>query len=279
MTQKMPDELEAFRDLTEGLIEVLQSWPLYRRFEYADHDRHFLDAEGETFGVLPQEITLPCKTCKSEPRWRRTGGGVGGEGRIYLNAEPHGAIYKCRNCDRREISFTFYWYLTKEGGLFQKVGQYPPLHYFHGVPHEIMDTLSDSDLKLYRQALSNRNANFGIGAVSYLRRVVGHTLDDILELEEEVARNTGGSGEDRGGLEEVRNSKGVDQKIELVSKTLSVPMKPGGHDPLGCLHDLFNDARYSKNDEESVDVFDKSKLVFEYLVRALSKATGEAKSH
>ena len=205
MTQHTPDGIEVFRELTEGLIEVLQSWPIYRRFEYGDHDRHFLDSEGATFGVLPEEITLPCRTCTSEQRWRRTEGGVGVEGWVYLNKEPHVTVYKCINCEQRTVYFTFYWYLTEAGGLFQKIGQYPPLHYFLGVPREMSDLLSDAELKLYRQALSNRNSNFGIGAVHYLRRVVGNTLEGLLERGLEAARNRN-SGENPWPME--RASKG-----------------------------------------------------------------------
>ena len=277
MTQQIPDGLEVFRELTEGLIEVLQSWPLYRRFEYSEQDRHFLDSEDATFGVLPQEIILPCKTCKTEQRWRRTGGGVGAEGRIYLNTEPHDAIYKCQVCDRREVYFTFYWYLTEEGGLFQKIGQYPPLHYFQDVPRELTDLLSDSDLKLYRQALSNRNSNFGIGAVLYLRRVVGHTLDGILEQGAEAARNADASDEELRDWEEVRSPKSAKQKIERVSKMVSPPLESRAQDPLDPLCDLFSDALDLKTDEESVDVFDRSKIAFEYLVRAIKLARDEGK--
>ncbi len=276
MTQQMPGGFEVFRELTEGLIEVLQTWPLYRRFEYADHDRHFLDAGGETFGVLPQEIILPCKTCKAEQRWGRTGNRVQAEGRIYLNSEPHNAIYKCTNCDRQEVYFTFFWYLTDQGGIFKKVGQYPPLHYFHDVPHEITDALSATDLKHYRQALSNRNSNFGIGAVSYLRRVVGHTLDGILEFSIEAPRNADGPEQELGDLEDVRESKTAEQKIELVSRILSAPLKPGSHDPLDRLYDLFGDALQSKTDEESIELFDNSKSALEYLVSALAAARDEA---
>ncbi len=272
MTQQMPDGFEVFRELTEGLIEVLESWPLYRRFEYTDPDRHFLDAEGETFGVLPQEIVLPCSNCKGDGRWRRTGGGVGGEGRIYLNKEPHNASYTCNGCDRREIYFAFYWYLTPDGGLFQKIGQYPPLHYFHVVSRDLATMLSDAGLKLYRQALSNRNSNFGIGAVAYLRRVVEHVLDGVLEPGPGNVSDADRRRQESGTLEQAGNSNSAEEKIALAAQILSAPLKSGGDDPLDRLDHLFKVGPDSKSDEACIALFDQFMPAFESLVRASNVA-------
>ena len=48
-------------ELSKHLTEVLQSWPLYKRFEYGDADPHKITSSGRDFvrfALLPQQLEL-----------------------------------------------------------------------------------------------------------------------------------------------------------------------------------------------------------------------------
>jgi hypothetical protein len=65
-----------------------------------------------------------------------------------------------------------------------KVGQYPALSV--SIPKALEKNLGKDAAALYRKALISRNQGFGVGAVTYIRRVVEDKPDELLEV---VAQN------------------------------------------------------------------------------------------
>ena len=68
-----------------------------------------------------------------------------------------------------------------------KIGQNPPLT-IHPAKQLRLD---GEDLDLYKKALISRNFSHGIGALSYLRRVVENRMNALLELVIEAAASSG----------------------------------------------------------------------------------------
>ena len=99
-------------------------------------------------------------------------------------------------------TYFFQWFETTEGGILFKVGQLPPLR--HEPPKELAKAMDEQDADYYTKALDCRNFNYGLGAVTYLRRIVEKRINDLLDLLAEVAQHES-SGED--ALTRIREAK------------------------------------------------------------------------
>ena len=161
-------------ELVSKLAEVLQDWPLYRAFVYT----------GSAYGFVPEEISLFCGNtkCQKEQQWFA---------KIYTGEQKsgwNGKEYTCKNCGKNVTRYYFFWTNYNDGtSRFFKVGQYPPLQ--KEPPLRLSKKLSAVDHDLYRKALTSRNNSYGLGALSYLRRVVENRMNDLLDLLYEAAKD------------------------------------------------------------------------------------------
>jgi len=55
-------------------------------------------------------------------------------------------------------------------------------------------------------------------------------------------------------------------------------LRPGGHNPIERLHDIASEGIHSRPEEECIEIFDSSRLVFEYLFKNLQLSAAEAKA-
>jgi hypothetical protein len=251
--------------LDAGLVEVLEHWPLYRMFKYrgkAGHQKRQSISGPETFGLLPERISLYCHECANGQQWQT------GEPIVWFaRGNFYERLYRCRNCGKCQMHYFLYWAETAEGGIFLKVGQYPALP--HHAPKELERRLDEDDRELYTKALDCRNFNYGLGAVSYLRRIVENRVNDLLDRAGEVAREEGIAGGSLEAIEAAKTSRVFAEKLDLVDTLIPVRLKPSGFSPISGLHDLVSDAIHRQSEDECIDVFDKAKLAFEYVFTEL----------
>ena len=256
----MPEVMKlAGADVYVKIAEVLSEWPLYRPLYYScitDINR------------LPGVIFLYCAICKKEQKWEhKTGYGPD-------KVSRGSATYKCRNCQKVEIDFYYRWHATVRGDtLFAKFGQFPPLE--ERIPIDLK--LVGEDLDFYKKALRSRNFNYGLGAVSYLRRVVENRMNDLLDLIAEAARQSGFAEDELKELDKVKQSRRFDDKVTYAAGILPPHLKPQGINPIDRLHDITSEGLHSRPDEECIEIFDVSRRVFEYFFRKLQVDTTEAK--
>jgi hypothetical protein len=261
------------------ILEVLQSWPLYRKFRYT------ANLKGERIGgqagqqvfyylLLPQELRLYCShpKCKNDQRWE-----IAGENRIWEHeGEPltH-KTYGCRNCGESVVDFFIYW-IEKDGvGEFFKVGQYPSVE----VQPASDLRLSSEDLGLYRKALTCYSVSFGNGALAYLRRVVENKMNSLLDLVYEAARTSGTSEDDLASLIQVRQTGFFEEKARIAAKYMPANFRPGGSNPFDILADFASKGMHWESEEQCLEIFERIRKVFEYLFRNLSFTTTEAKEY
>jgi hypothetical protein len=254
----MADSL-TFTD-AEGVIALiaqqLAEAPLYSQVAYTDSSETWL---------LPETITLFCDACDKETNWE-----------TYLS---RGASYRtgfaekeytCRNCKTGKINYHYYWGKATGGTgtiLFFKIGQWPALD--ERIPRELRKSLDRSDLSLYHKALRCRNQNLGLGSLSYLRRVVEHKINAILDLIAEEARSIGFASEHLAKLDAMKTKGLFKDKIDLASAVLPPSLRPGGHNPIDVLHDLPSEGIHHRSEEECIQIFDRVRSVFEYLFREI----------
>jgi len=245
------------------MATILQTWPLYRLFEYTG---------AEQVATLPKYLSLFCDNCAKNTFW---------EAHFYSGENNKDGFtskqYKCRNCANRQCSYYFYWKKEQQTCRFFKVGQYPELE--EQVSKTLEQALKLEDLKMYKNALRLRNFNLGIAAVAYMRRVVENRMNDMLEILHEAARVHNAPAEVLARHEEVKNERRFSVKVDYAGDLLPTNLRPEGHpNPMAVLHELASDGLHAKSDEECVDIFDECRQTFEYVFGKMRIETEEAKT-
>jgi hypothetical protein len=115
--------------------------------------------------------------------------------------------------------------------------------------------------------------------VAYFRRVLENKVNSILDLIAESLRNEQTETENLKHLEEVKNSRSVDKKIQFASRILPAHLKPGGHNPLDKLYAVASAGLHGESDDECVTIFNDARFVFEYLFTNLSVSNEEAREY
>jgi hypothetical protein len=263
MTETKPEQLTA-EQLRKEVGKVLTTWPLYRVFSYKGKDGHSTKGRtgmaGErlsTFALLPRNLSLYCADCGQDTRWET------GDCAVFLGTGIDKARYTCKNCGQRQVTYYFQWLETAEGGRLVKVGQYPALS--HEPPKELAKALGQQDADYYTKALDCRNFNYGLGAVTYLRRIIEKRMNSLLDLLAQVAEQEGASKDVVARIEEAKSGQRAEDRLEIAKTLLPDRLKPGGYNPFSDIYDVTSDAIHRKSEEECIDAFDKARSAFEYL--------------
>jgi len=132
------------------------------------------------------------------------------------------AQFKCRNCQRSIVRYVLLFVVTEAAGSIIKIGQWPPLS---REPDPIIVAGWDkADLVLYRDAMTFRNSNKGIGALPYLRRIIETHIHQVLDL----IADTDHSGR---GKRQVKNERLASRKSHRANTWRfgkRAPSRPGG---------------------------------------------------
>jgi hypothetical protein len=258
--EKLTDE-----ELLLRLTEALEGWPLYRELKYTGAP-----------GVrrVPTEIKLFCSDCGTMQQ-------------SYTRFDPNSEhsnknfhypkIYLCKNCNKQRVMYYFRWFEENGATTFVKIGQYPELE--DRVPAALKAILNDDDQRFYRKALKSRNANYGLGAVAYLRRVVESRMNDMLTVLHADASEHGVSDQLLADLEHVKQRGRYSDKVEYASKLAPGHLFPPNQpNPFGILLETTSDGIHGYSDSECIDLFDQCRTIFEYVFGSLRARTEDQKT-
>jgi hypothetical protein len=223
------------KEFDTQIAKVIEYWPLYRTFEFSGDMRVAESNQHRSwFNLdLPNWFMMDCSQCKfRQPH----------DARIYIVEEVREkapsfqvVIYFCRAC-RSEKRYWLEVACTAKSVKIIKVGQRPALEL---TPSEIIaSVMSESDLQLYRRALTCRNSNFGIAAVAYLRRIVENQTNFLIDLIADRMREEEPGSELLAKVEEVKNAYGFAKKMEFAKELLPKSVLIGGQNPVAHLHAL-----------------------------------------
>ena len=268
MSEKIP--VLNREEIISQVTHAIATWPLYRVLHYRCHP-------SQQALYLPDTIESHCQNqdCNGVRFWQLQG--KSGLGTTAFSE----AVYICKNCNQQRQTYYLLWNRkVREVSSFQKVGQYPPPEEI--IPRELGAALtkkSKEDLQYYKNALRCRNFNFGLGALSYLRRVVENRMNQLLDLIAELAKAHNFEPPQIVELETIKTSRTFDEKITFAAGILPPSLRPGGHNPVDLLHDIASDGIHNKSDEDCIALFDVSRQVFEYLFKELQVRKAEADSY
>src|SRR2546423_1256701 len=169
--------------------EFITRWPLYT------------PASIDAFHA-PARVSFHCSgDCGKETTWLRTDESryVSLEG-IQVAAFRY-IPYVCGLCNRTYLVILYQELEHKERPKptsvpgarhtivtkVQKIGQYPAQSI--DVPKGLEKNLGANAISLYKKGLINRNSGYGLGAVTYIRRVVEDKTDELIEVAAQLAES------------------------------------------------------------------------------------------
>jgi len=243
----------------DGTLEdFITRWPLYTPFDFEGY-------------IPPDRISFLCENpnCSKETTWVRSDYGEK-IGLFFVE-------YKCYLCGHSSLSVVYRTsstigkirhtpagqetrYVTAQ---VQKVGQYPALTI--EIPKALEKNLGKDHTELYKKALISRNADFGLGAVSYMRRVVEDKTEELIEVVAQLAES---HGIDAQIVKQIRTAKTekttYDKKLKIASTVFPPSLTIDGVNPLDALFGLVSAGLHDLTERECIDITDETKGVFEY---------------
>jgi hypothetical protein len=280
------DEVKATESKIRAREEFITNWPLYS------------PAPIENF-LPPQRVSFYCPSAfKKETTWAKVGDshsdGIDG----ISGSTFHWVWYICLLCNAQylQVSYRLTDFEERTKRVAQasglrvpppppitervstkvvKIGQYPPQSI--EIPKALRKSLGESAGGFYRKALLNRNQGFGLGAISYVRRVVEDKTDELIEAAAQVAESHKINAET---VEQIRNAKTAkmpyEDKLKLASLVLPDVLLIDGINPLGALFDLVSKGIHELSEEDCLAIADETREVFEMTLSDL-KAQVEAR--
>jgi hypothetical protein len=272
-----PDSVVKLPNLERVLAEMaefLATAPLYRTFKYQGCLWRVQDRSIDF--AFPETLRLYCSDgeCGRLQIWERTLPPYLGTATKYEASGFASSEFQCRNCERSNVTYFILFNVSEQHGELTKVGQWPPLS--REPDPVVVQGWDRQDLLFYRDAMTFRNANKGIAALPYLRRIIENHMRDILALLADANNRQPIPGFDVHHLERVRDSHRFSDKLDFVRDYLPQGLKPAGYpNPIESLYELLSEGLHQESEDECIAIFDRCKVAFEYVVRKLTEAKRE----
>lgn len=257
--------------VTDNAVDVMGDFianaPLYKRL-----DLESFAQEGDFEGVQPggPDTILrycPHHRCKAERPYRliRAQAGVGSSNTVPR--EPRNIItmlYECTHCESR------FWcsFQTSEGAeggeWIQKIGQVPP--YDISIPSDLADALGD-DAVLYKRAQICMSQSFGVGACTYLRRLLENQIAPLLQLVYQARKE---EGEDVSDFSAIMEERTAEKKIRLANEVLPASVAVEGDNPLELIYDRLSAGLHRQSEQECMGIAVEASEVLGHVIISLN---------
>lgn len=263
--------------IVQEIATALADWPLYRPYRY----------EGDLWEIknhyyrlsFPRTLRLYCvdENCKATQVWEKESTfHIGGNTTIV--SEFTSVFFRCRNCQASKVHYFLHVQADQVRGEIVKVGQWPPLS--READPIVVSCWNKADKLLYREAMTLRNANKGVGALPYLRRIIENHMNDILNLIADANRRASLPNFDAVAFERVSRSHAFSDKLDFARDYLPQALTPAGSpNPIGRLYELISDGLHQRTEEECVEIFDDCKVAFEFVIKKLTEAKREDEAY
>ncbi|HEY4903211.1 MAG TPA: hypothetical protein VIH89_07050 [Candidatus Sulfotelmatobacter sp.] len=245
--------------------DFVTKWPLYTPFDFQEYKS-------------PDRISFHCPRCSKETTWaisfRR-------EERLLFFIE-----YQCTLCGSANLSVVYRiskrvpkTYMGPSGqetmhlaAQVQKIGQFPPLSI--DIPRSLEKNLGPEATNLYKRALIDRNEGHGLGAVTYIRRVVEDKTDELIEVVAQLAETQSIDPGIVAKIRAVKNERATyEEKLKIAATVLPDSLVVDGANPLGVLYALVSQGVHNLSEKQCIDIADETKSVFEFTFTHLRAET------
>jgi hypothetical protein len=179
-------------------------------------------------------------------------------------------IYVCRNCKRTQKKYALSLNLSTGGsGGAYKFGELS--QFGDPLPTRIF-TLVGPDKELFLQGRRSENRGFGIGALTYYRRVVENQWERIVSEVTKVAERVGASPEVIAALTRVAKHTQFGRSVDSIKPAVPQMLLIDGHNPLTLLHSALSEAIHGRSDQECLELAQDIRTVLAELAERLGQA-------
>jgi hypothetical protein len=258
---------KAFKGSEEGLVrhvqlenvkEFIESEPLYSKLEIEPPSSFRL--------ITPDMVLLGCARCERVQPYRQKPKSASGVSRnIGMASNPgEGASLPppqrmssgvqfihllCTGCNRQE--FLCWIEVNAEEKWIRKVGQLPP--WTIQLSKEL-ETSLDESVGLYKSALICMSQSYGIGACTYMRRVLEDRLNPLLEIAYQVREEAGAAKEELNEIRRTIEGRTAEDKIKLANQVAPESVAVGGQNPLEKIYDHLSAGLHRRDEQECVKI-------------------------
>ncbi|MGD0163033.1 MAG: hypothetical protein ABSB39_11250 [Candidatus Sulfotelmatobacter sp.] len=272
---RMAEETEAKKKKALTAEDFITKWPLYTPFNFEEYSP-------------PARISFHCPNhdCSKETTWALSNKAN------FLTVAPnfYHVHYQCTLCQSFNLVVCYLrvGYKTRQiiGPTGQeprhfysqalKIGQYPALSI--KLSKALEKNLGEHHAALYKKALANRNEGYGLGAVSYIRRVVEDKTEELIEVVAQLAQS---HNIDPEVIKQIRSAKDekttYDKKLKLAATVMPDSLVIDGVNPLDALYGLVSAGLHDLTEEECIEIADETQSVFEFTFTRLRAETKERK--
>lgn len=221
----------------------------------------------------PEIVDRECPKC-GITKWRLEGGVE--VNRINPWRLTH-LTYECRNCGRERLDVWVTFWRTDDGvAHIEKAGQYPKLEV--SIPAEFGRALG-TRRALYIKGMTLRHNGYGIGSLTYFRRVIEETTDEMLDLLEGTMKETGADPAAIRLLEEAKASNQFENKVKVAGEVFPAYLRPGGVNPFGDLHVLVSIGLHGLTDEQCCEIVDAMDRSLKFVYTQLKTHAEDARAY
>lgn len=256
-------------ELFANVVRLLEEQPLYSR----------LKLPGSEFRaqIVPKRLELDCPVCATKRPFRENGPQHGpgiGSRPTSLASKIYTYEYECTGCEKATTTFFVELHLdaldaTGNSNWMRKVGQAPP--WSIAVPADLEKELGEEATELYRRALICLSHSYGLGACTYLRRVLENHINPLLQLIHDVRKQNGATDADLKELTDTLRSKVFDKKTEIAYRFAPASIVVDGMNPLKLIHEQLSIGVHTLNEQQCTEMALKLRAALVFVVRELRR--------
>ncbi len=250
------------------LAEFFANAPLYRVEQFPEIRTERRYGSGSNWIRVPALIDRRCETC-GPTKWS-----LNTDDEMISEEQLSHLRYVCRNCEGASFNIWFYWNPSDPGIVVEKAGQYPKLEI--PIPTDFNEALGDKRA-LYMKGMTLRHNAYGVGALSYFRRVIEDTTDEMLDLLEKSMEETQAAPEAIERLKAAKKGTRFEDKVRIAGEVIPTHLRPGGINPFADLYELLSVGLHDLNDDECCDIVDLMDKSLKFIYTRLKTHAQDAK--
>jgi len=264
-----PSDSSNFPDFFAKVVRLLEEQPLYSRLR--------LPSTAYRAQITPKRLELACSVCATKRPFRETGP-QRGAGYGTTTTSPTSKIityeYECTGCEEATVTFFVEVHIdplgaTGDSNWMRKIGQAPP--WSIAIPADLEKELGEDATELYKRALICLSHSYGLGACTYLRRVLENHINPLLQLIHDVRKQNGATDADLKELSDALRSKVFDKKTEAAYRLVPTSIVVDGMNPLKLIHEQLSIGVHTLNEEECTAIALKLRAALVFVVRELRR--------
>jgi hypothetical protein len=249
-----------------SLGDFLVNAPLYMAEPFPGVTLRQPGSPGAFYLPVPKLIDRRCDKC-GPTKWEIQSHDAAKE-RILTVFE-----YKCRNCDSAHFAVWIFWHRPT---TVLKAGQYPKLEIT--IPKEFGAALGDKR-SLYMRGMTLRHNAYGIGALTYFRRVIEDTTDEMLDLLEEAMTATGADPGALAALKQAKDGTRFEDKVRIAGEVMPANLRPKNVNPFADLYKLLSIGLHDRTDEECCEIVDAMDDSLKFIYTQLKTHMADANAY